>query len=560
MKSVSRLQITMKNKIKIIIGSIFFVLQVYANDYVGVQTDNKGLVTKIIPFYKSPTLTDWRGNDNAEISKETEINKKTKLSKYVVDIKKPLSGYEKEIERLQLLPPMNIPIKSCPLHAAIRLCAEAANMSYIAPPKEHFNDKVTLKVYATPYEILIMFTEHYGLGMEYERGMWHFYKINENELITRKYQLLYNNQEIIKIDAPELSRNSDFGIKNYHQKSNEFLFVDNNTIVKEIQKILSLPTSGLEAVIETGGSVKNFSKISTPSLLSCTKNQEAPLGKVIYISDTNQLMVVATRQHHSYIQAYLASVDRPQRLIKIEAKFVETSLDPKTELGIDWSGISGAKISLKEANANFIESLQPTTALLTTQDLSIQFNFIKTDSNSTVIHNPQVVTTNNRKVSLKSVVKQPIESSVNSQNTVTGSNATSTINFIEIGTIIDIFPQIMEGSLVDFGTESVQLNISIVVSSIAGEKEIRGNAYPIVSSRTYDYSVIIPSGYTLAIGGLSECSHIVAQSKVPLLGDIPIMGYPFRNKKDKQSNRNLIAYITPTILNSRSKEIKKNCL
>lgn len=558
MKLFSQSQITM-NKFKIIIGSIFFVFQVHADDCVGIHVDTKGLVTKIIPFYKSPNLTDWKGNDSTEIRKETESKQETKLSKFVVDVKKPLSGYEKEIERLLLIPPMNIPIKSCPLHAAIRLCAEAAKMSYIAPSKEYFNDTVTLKVYASPYEILTMFTEHYGLGMEYERGIWHFYKINENELITRKYQLLYNNQEVIKIDTPEFSKNRNHGIKN-HSGGNESLFIDTNTIIKEIQKILSLPTTGLEAVIESGGSVNNFSKISTPSLLSCTKNQEAPIGKVIYISDTNQLMIIATRQQHSYIQAYLESVDKPQRLIKIEAKFVETSLDPKTEIGIDWSNISGTKISLKEVKADIVKSLSPATALLSAQDLAIQFNFIRTDSDSTIVHNPQLVTTNNRAVSLKSVVQQPIESSTNNQNTATGSSTKSTIDFVEIGTIINIFPQIMGGSLIDFGTESIQLNVSIVVSSIVGEKEIRGNSYPIVSSRTYDYTVIVPSGCTLAIGGLSESSHITTQSKVPLLGDIPILGYAFRNKKDKQSKRNLIAYITPTILNSRSKEIEKNCL
>ncbi len=546
------------NRFIIIIGYFFIILRLYAEEMVGVQMNNQGLVTKIIPFYKTPVLIDWKETEPADPIEKAEI-KETKLNKYVVELKKPLSAFEKEMERLQSLPLMNIPMKSCPLHAAIRLCAEAANMSYIAPAKDDFNDSVTLKVYATPYEILTMFTEHYGLGMEYERGMWHFYKVNENELITRKYHLLYNNQAIIQIEKPELSKAKERGINNSNYGNVESLFVDTNVIVKEIQKILSLPTTGLEAVIEEGGSVNNFSKISTPSLESCAKGQQAPVGRVIYISDTNQLMVVATRQQHSYIQTYLESVDRPQRLIKIEAKFVETNLDPKTEMGIDWSNLSGAKLSLNSVKGDPMKSSWPPTALLSAKDMALQFYFIKTDSNSTIVQDPQVVTTNNRKVSLKSVIQQPIESANNNQNTLVGNNSTSTIDYLEIGTIINIFPQIMEGSIVDFNTETVQLNISIVVSSISGEKEIRGNPYPIVSSRTYDYSVIIPSGYTLAIGGLSECNQTVTQTRLPFLSDIPILGYVFKSKKDKQSKRNLIAYITPTILNSRSKEIERNC-
>ena len=119
----------------------------------------------------------------------------------------------------------------------------------------------------------------------------------------------------------------------------------------------------------------------------------------------------------------------------------------------------------------------------------------------------------------------------------------------------------MAGSIVGFDEESVQLSISIVVSSIVGEKEIRGNPYPVVSSRTYDYSVIIPSGYTLAIGGLSESNHTTLETRLPILGDIPVLGHAFRSKKDKQTRRNLIAYITPTILDCRSRELarKKEC-
>lgn len=339
----------------------------------------------------------------------------------------------------------------------------------------------------------------------------------------------------------------------------EVFSVNTQVIVNEIKQILELPTTGLEAAIEEGGSVDGFARISSPGFVGLAKEEHSPKGKVLYISDTNELMIVATRQQHSYIQAYLESVDRPQRLIKIEAKFVETCLDPKTELGIDWSGASGAKLSLNNVSGDLIKtgSSWPATSILSASDMAIQFNFIKTDSNSTVVQDPQVVTTNNRKVSLKSVVQQPIESVKNNQISSSGSNLTSTIDYLEIGTIIDVYPQIMGGAIEGFNEESVQLSISIVVSSIVGEKEIRGNPYPVVSSRTYDYSVIIPSGHTLAIGGLSESNHTTLETRLPVLGDIPIVGNVFRSKKDKKTRRNLVAYITPTILNGTSKEIRR---
>lgn len=535
-------------------------LQLNAAECVGVQMDNQGLVTNIVPLYRSPVLTECGGVDKMPMS---QISAGERLTKYVVDLKKSPSAIEKEMERLQSLPPMNIPIKSCPLYGAISLCAEAANMNYVAPPKDEFRDTVTLKVHASPYEILKMLSEHHGLGMQYDRNMWHFFRINENELVTRKYQLLYNNQEIVKVASPSLNKtiksssNSFMGCNSGSGDNSGTFSVNTQVIVNEIKQILELPTTGLEATIEGGGSVNYFSNISSPSLTGTGKEQNAPKGKVLYISDTNELMIVATRQQHSYIQSYLESVDQPQRLIKIEAKFVETCMDPKTEMGIDWSGVSGARVALNNVSGDLVKGGWPATSILSASDMAVQFNFIKTDSNSTIVQDPQVVTTNNRKVSLKSVVQQPIESANNNQMTSGGSNSTSTIDYLEIGTIIDVFPQIMAGSIVGFEPESVQLSISIVVSSIVGEKEIRGNPYPVVSSRTYDYSVIIPSGYTLAIGGLSESNHTTSETRLPILGDIPVLGHAFRSKKDKQTRRNLVAYITPTILDSKSREIAK---
>lgn len=91
----------------------------------------------------------------------------------------------------------------------------------------------------------------------------------------------------------------------------------------------------------------------------------------------------------------------------------------------------------------------------------------------------------------------------------------------------------MGSSIVGFNEESVRLSISIVVSSIVGEKEIRGNPYPVVSSRTYDYSVIIPSGYTLDIGGLSESNHTTSETRLPILGDIPVYKQKIRYENFK---------------------------
>ena len=188
-------------------------------------------------------------------------------------------------------------------------------------------------------------------------------------------------------------------------------------------------------------------------------------------------------------------------------------------------------------------------ATLSASDMAVTLNFIKSDTESSISQDPTVVTVNNKEVALKSVQQQPIESGSSQENNLGSRNNVSTIDYVEIGTIINIHPKIMEDHASSKGLKSVQLNVSLVVSSEIGKQLIGGKEYPIISSRTYNYTVIVPSGETLAIGGLSETYNSTTDKSVPILCDIPIIGAAFSNKSNVQRKRNLVAYITPTIFN-----------
>ncbi len=73
-------------------------------------------------------------------------------------------------------------------------------------------------------------------------------------------------------------------------------------------------------------------------------------------------------------------------------------------------------------------------------------------------------------------------------------------------------------------------------------------ASPVIDKRTLDSNVLIKSGNTLAIGGLLQDEQTKARSKVPVLGDIPILGYAFQERLNARTKRNLLVFVTPTIL------------
>jgi len=92
------------------------------------------------------------------------------------------------------------------------------------------------------------------------------------------------------------------------------------------------------------------------------------------------------------------------------------------------------------------------------------------------------------------------------------------------------------------------MNLSINVSTIVGQQVINGNSYPITSTRSYSYSVPIPNGETLAIAGLEERSRQMSDNKVPIFGDIPLLGYAFKSRNDSVVHTTLLAFITPEIV------------
>ena len=268
-----------------------------------------------------------------------------------------------EMARLKELPANHIPLRGATLASAIRLLAESAHMSYIAPPDADFGERISSDVMMNPYDLLQMLAENYHFGMEYRNGVWWFYSINLNEMVTKAYTLRYNNLQQVQINGSSIngqlaafnasgggmaggmgggssggmggpSGGSGAGMGRssgggggggggtFNSKTDK--------IIEDIKKIIGLPTVGLMTPTLEGSS-------DVPGMGADRKAVEAPKIDPIWNPDTSQLFVVATRQQHSLISAYLKTIDQPQKLIRISVKFVETARNPTQALGVDWS-------------------------------------------------------------------------------------------------------------------------------------------------------------------------------------------------------------------------------
>jgi hypothetical protein len=184
--------------------------------------------------------------------------------------------------------------------------------------------------------------------------------------------------------------------------------------------------------------------------------------------------------------------------------------------------------------------------VLSAADVSVTLRAFLADRDSSTVSYPRVLTRNNREVVIRSVINQPV---LAAQSTVTpgvGGTSSSQIVYLPIGTIINVLPKVMADG-------SVSLTVAVVVSSIVSQTKIQGNDYPIVSARIYYAALDVDSTYTLAVGGLEEASDTSFKNGVPLLKDIPVVGELFKSYDRSQRKKNLMIFITPTILDPRTK-------
>jgi len=165
------------------------------------------------------------------------------------------------------------------------------------------------------------------------------------------------------------------------------------------------------------------------------------------------------------------------------------------------------------------------------------------DRDSSQVQYPRVLTRNNREVVIRSVLNQPVLASSSTVTQGVGGTTAASVGYLPIGTIINVLPKEMADG-------SIAMNVSISISNIVNEVRIGRDQdlYPVASTRVFYAALSVQSGYTVAIGGLQEARDQNVENGIPYLKDIPLLGQAFRSSDRRRANKNLIMFITPTLL------------
>ncbi|SFC94350.1 general secretion pathway protein D [Thiohalospira halophila DSM 15071] len=279
---------------------------------------------------------------------------------------------------------------------------------------------------------------------------------------------------------------------------------------------------------------------------------------------TNALVITAPPNRMRAIRSVINRLDIRRAQVMVEAIIAEVSADTSREFGIQWlvDGTNGGGVSPAGAvnfstgnsgivplassiaqggGANLGDGMSAAFGQIgaAETDFAGLVRALSSDSNVNVLSTPSLVTLDNEEAEIVVGQNQPF---VTGQYTSTGSGSTpnnpfQTIQREDVGLTLKVSPQINEGS-------AVRLAIEQEVSSVLENTDTG----PVTNKREIKTNVIVDDGRILVLGGLIDEEEQVNEQRVPLLGDIPVLGWLFRYNKTSTVKRNLMIFLRPTIL------------
>ncbi len=313
---------------------------------------------------------------------------------------------------------------------------------------------------------------------------------------------------------------------------------------------------------------------------------------------TNTIFYREARSNMKNIGLFLETIDKPTQQVMIEARLVEVTANPKQSYGINWAGVvggsstpqtfryAGSGLATSTVNlatnpttgavtssivpqtipsintnattgtvqgndfvldghtaGNFLSALAGQFAILSVPQMSATLRLLNEDADAEFLANPRVVTANNQQATIKITRNQPVPQLNFNEQTATA--VFGGFQDKEFGNTLTVTPSINKDSYV---TMSVKPEISNKVGDSVFTFAGATVTSPIIDKRNLESNVLIKSGDTLAIGGLLQDEVTKGRTKVPVLGDIPILGYAFQERLNARTKRNLLVFVTPTII------------
>lgn len=404
-------------------------------------------------------------------------------------------------------------------------------------------------------------------------------RINSLIIITRKEQFLFLENIIKTLDQKV---EPDVNIKVVTLE-----YADAKDVVSLLNSFISASSSGgksgqtqsFQPVIPVAEQPKDQQSKNSKDSKSASDSGETQVSgklssdvKVISDSRINALLIMACKADMEKIEDVISKVDIALSQVLIEVVIIEVDLSDQFRMGIDWlqrsmiaynekqgggrnaflgfsgAGREGAKGDLKDgASINKISDNTTgagsgLTYYFTFFDYNIDMvlNMLASTSEAKILATPVILTTNNKEAKIMVGEKRPV---VTSTSISGGGVQQSAYQYVPIGIDLQVTPHINKKGF-------VVMDVAQKVENKGEDVTIDGNPVPVIITRDFNASISVNDGRTIVIGGIVSEDKRKSRSKIPFLGDIPLLGYLFRSDTIEEKRIELMVMLTPYVLDT----------
>ncbi|MBF0619909.1 MAG: type IV pilus secretin PilQ [Candidatus Omnitrophica bacterium] len=357
---------------------------------------------------------------------------------------------------------------------------------------------------------------------------------------------------------------------NYEQKGTILMVTTTDNLKKrrEDAKVLSD-----QEPVSTKTFILNFSKAE--DVVKTLDKMKTGRGSINFDQRTNAIIVHDVDSNIAIFEEVIKKLDAVTPQILIEARIIETALNSQEVLGLQWPTSFGASATFPVQTHTFpwgtgmnngtkfapaTQYANPTTigdktalsdtksvmtyGTLSLSQLSLTLDALQSRTNTNVLSNPRIVTLDNEPAKIQVGNKYPLPKYTYSDTQ--DKLIISGWEYIEYGLTFKVTPHINGKGVVTLDIEPEIVDSSATVAFNFGGGTATN--VPVLTMESAKTNVMIRDGETLVIAGLIRDKKTKITSKVPLLGDIPFFGAPFRHKDDTVIKTELLIFLTPHII------------
>ncbi|MGA2071598.1 MAG: secretin N-terminal domain-containing protein [Sedimentisphaerales bacterium] len=298
--------------------------------------------------------------------------------------------------------------------------------------------------------------------------------------------------------------------------------------------------------------------LNAANLKTALEKMSSANGRISIDDNTNSIIVCDTKENLDRIVTEIRKADQTPKQVIIEVFIIDVQLQNDTEIGVDWDILStdNKDFSYRQSTIfpNRLSIVAPTTitndsmssfqhtslgseVAIVTNDIRNVLHLLQQKRSVDILASPRVMVVSGQKASIKTVEEIPYQEVTQSSAGGGGTNAITSTQFKDVGVTMEV-----KATITDEG--KVLLTVSPSQSVTTGTS-IGG--VPVIDKREATTTLLMDDGQVVVMGGLRRQDTQITKNQVPLLGDLPLIGFIFSNTHKVVQNTELLVLLSPHI-------------